>query len=46
VQGLRKQGKIRDVIVGSAPFVIALFIMLFILSVYPDLALFLPRIWG
>jgi tripartite ATP-independent transporter DctM subunit len=46
VQGLRKQGKIRDVIVGSAPFVVALFIMLFILSVYPDLALFLPRIWG
>jgi C4-dicarboxylate transporter DctM subunit len=46
VQGLRRGGKIHDVIVGSAPFVVALFIMLFLLSVFPDLALFLPRVWG
>ncbi len=46
VQGLRKGGKIRDVIVGAAPFVLALFLMLLILSVFPDLALYLPRVLG
>lgn len=46
VQGLRKGGKIEDVIVGSLPFVLALFIMLFVLSVFPDLALYLPRVLG
>lgn len=46
VQGLRKGGKIKDVIAGSLPFVLALFIMLFLLSVFPDLALYLPRVLG
>lgn len=46
VQGLRKGGKIKDVIVGSLPFVLVLFIMLFLLSVFPDLALYLPRVLG
>lgn len=46
VQGLRKGGKMKDVIMGSLPFVVALFIMLFVLSVFPDLALFLPRVFG
>lgn len=46
VQGLRHGGKIRDVIVGAAPFVLALFTMLFLLSVFPDIALYLPRVLG
>jgi tripartite ATP-independent transporter DctM subunit len=46
VQGLRKGGKIKDVMIGSAPFVVALFVLLFLLSVFPDIALFLPRVWG
>jgi tripartite ATP-independent transporter DctM subunit len=46
VQGLRHRGNIKDVIIGAAPFVLALFALLFILSVYPDLALFLPRLLG
>lgn len=46
VQGLRHGGKIRDVIVGTLPFVLALFVMLFLLSVFPELALFLPRVLG
>jgi len=46
VQGLRHGGKIRDVIVGAAPFVLALFMMLFLLSVFPDIALYLPRVLG
>ena len=46
VQGLRHGGKIKDVIIGAAPFVVALFAMLFLLSVFPDLALYLPRVLG
>jgi len=34
------------VIIGAAPFVVALFAMLFLLSVFPDLALYLPRVLG
>jgi len=44
VQGLRKSGKIDDVIVGSAPFVLAMLGMIVLLSIWPDLALWLPRI--
>jgi len=43
VQGLRKRGKIDDVIIGSAPFVVTMLLMLAILSYWPDLALWLPR---
>jgi len=46
VQGLRKSGRINDVIRGAAPFVIAMFVMLAILSFWPGLALFLPRLAG
>jgi len=46
VQGLRKGGRINDVIRGAAPFVIAMFVMLAILSFWPGLALFLPRLAG
>jgi tripartite ATP-independent transporter DctM subunit len=44
VQGLRKRGKIDDVIIGSAPFVITMLVMIAILSYWPSLALWLPRI--
>jgi C4-dicarboxylate transporter, DctM subunit len=43
VQGLRKRGKIDDVIIGAAPFVIALLVMIAVLSYFPQLALWLPR---
>ncbi len=46
VQGLRKRGKIDDVIVGASPFVITMLIMLVILSYWPQLALWLPRLAG
>jgi C4-dicarboxylate transporter DctM subunit len=46
VQGLRHKGKIRDVIVGAAPFVVALFFLLFVLSVFPEIVLYLPRAFG
>ncbi len=43
VQGLRKRGKIDDVIVGAAPFVVTMLVMLAILSLWPQLALWLPQ---
>ena len=46
VQGLRKRGKIDDVIIGASPFVITMLIMIAILSYWPQLALFLPRLAG
>ncbi|KPK95353.1 MAG: hypothetical protein AMJ94_00215 [Deltaproteobacteria bacterium SM23_61] len=44
VQGIRQGGRINDVIVGSLPFVLAMFAMLAIISIYPNLALWLPRV--
>ncbi len=46
VQGLRKRGKIDDVIIGASPFVITMLIMLVILSYWPQLALWLPQLAG
>ena len=46
VQGLRKRGKIDDVIIGTSPFVIAMLAMIVILSIWPQVALFLPRLAG
>jgi len=44
VQGLRKRGKIDDVIIGAAPFVVTMLLMIAILSYWPNLALWLPRV--
>ncbi len=44
VQGLRARGKIDDVIIGAAPFVIALLAMIALLSLWPNLALWLPQL--
>jgi C4-dicarboxylate transporter, DctM subunit len=43
VQGLRSRGRIDDVIIGSAPFLVTMLVMLALLSYWPDLALWLPR---
>jgi C4-dicarboxylate transporter, DctM subunit len=43
VQGLRKRGRIDDVIIGASPFVITMLLMIAILSYWPGLALWLPR---
>jgi C4-dicarboxylate transporter, DctM subunit len=44
VQGLRKRGRIDDVIIGAAPFVVAMMLMILALSIWPRLALWLPRV--
>ncbi len=46
VQGIRKGGPISDVIVGAIPFVIAMFLMIVLLVVFPDIALLLPNLAG
>ena len=43
VQGLRTRGKIDDVIIGAAPFVATMIVMIAVLSVWPSLALWLPQ---
>jgi len=42
VQGVRSRGQIYDVIIGSAPFVITLMVMIALLIAYPQIALWLP----
>ena len=44
VQGLRKRGRIDDVIIGSAPFVLTIILMIGVLYYWPALALWLPRV--
>ena len=44
VQGLRKRGRIDDVIIGTAPFVLTLMLMIVIIAVFPSLALWLPTL--
>jgi len=46
VQSLRKSGSMNAVIVGSLPFVAAMFVMLALLAFFPDIALYLPRVFG
>jgi tripartite ATP-independent transporter DctM subunit len=46
VQGVRSRGQIRDVMIGSLPFVIAMLAMIVVLVLYPDIALWLPRAVG
>jgi C4-dicarboxylate transporter DctM subunit len=43
VQGLRPRGRIDDVMLGAAPFVLTLIGMIGLLILWPDLALWLPR---
>ncbi|TAN25129.1 MAG: TRAP transporter large permease subunit [Castellaniella sp.] len=42
VQGLRKKGVITDVILGALPFLIGMFAVVAAISVWPDIALWLP----
>ena len=43
VQGVRKRGEIRDVIIGSLPFVITTMAMIAVLIFFPEVALWLPE---
>lgn len=43
VQGVRGRGQLHDVMIGAAPFVIALMAMIVLLIAFPDIALWLPE---
>jgi C4-dicarboxylate transporter, DctM subunit len=44
VQGIRKEGSITDVIVGTLPFLLMMLMLVVLLVAWPDLALWLPRV--
>lgn len=44
VQGIRKEGLITDVIVGTLPFLFMMLLLVVLLVVWPGLALWLPRV--
>ena len=44
VQGIRKEGLITDVIVGTLPFLFMMLLLVVLLWVFPDIALWLPRV--
>ncbi len=46
VQSLRPSGSMNDVMIGSLPFVVMLLVMVALLAVVPDLALWLPRLFS
>ena len=43
VQGVRRTGSMNEVIKGSLPFVICMFVLIALLIAFPDIALWLPR---
>jgi len=45
VHGVRGEGALHEVIAGAAPFVITLIAMVVLLIAWPELALWLPRLW-
>ena len=45
VHGVRDGGTMSDVIIGSSPFVITMFVMIVILVLFPNVALFLPELF-
>jgi len=45
VQSVRGGGPFRDVVVGALPFVITMLVMILLLMAYPDIAMWLPRVF-
>jgi len=45
VQGVRGRGSMNDVIIGVAPFVAGLLMMIVLLMIFPSIATWLPSVW-
>jgi tripartite ATP-independent transporter DctM subunit len=45
VHGIRERGTMNDVIIGASPFVVTLFVMIGLLVMFPQIALFLPQLF-
>jgi TRAP-type C4-dicarboxylate transport system permease large subunit len=46
VQGIRRRGTIDDIIIGVLPFVVCLIVMIGLLLLFPQIALWLPSVLG
>ncbi|MCB1740131.1 MAG: TRAP transporter large permease, partial [Gammaproteobacteria bacterium] len=46
VHGVRNGGSMNDVIIGTLPFVMTMFVMIVLLVLFPDIALFLPELFS
>ena len=46
VQGVREHGQLDDVMLGAAPFVVALLAMVVLLILFPGIALWLPTLFS
>ena len=46
VQSVRRKGTLSDVVIGTLPFLVSMLIMVFLLIIFPDIALWLPRVVG
>ena len=46
IHGIRGRGTLSDVEIGSAPFVIALLVMIALICVYPEIVMWAPRVFG
>jgi tripartite ATP-independent transporter DctM subunit len=46
VQSVRKGGAFRDVVLGSLPFVVIMFLLILCLIAFPELALWLPSVFA
>lgn len=46
VQSLRTSGSMNEVIAGALPFVIMMLVMVALLTIAPDIALWVPRVFG
>jgi len=44
VQGVRGRGPVHDVMIGSAPFAATMLLMIILLTIFPDIALWLPNV--
>jgi TRAP-type C4-dicarboxylate transport system permease large subunit len=44
VQGIRERGNLNDVIVGTAPFILTLFLMIGLIIAFPGIVMWLPNL--
>ena len=46
IQGVRGTGSLNDVIIGALPFVVAMTVMIILLVLFPEIALWMPNTFG
>ena len=44
VQGIRERGDLNDVIIGTLPFIVTLFVMIGLIVAFPGIAMWLPNL--